>query len=484
MATNGINNADLAKSRIHSWKKFGLRSSPFDNSFKCNYGNRIEHFQAILNKLNSFCSSYENTAIVTGDSGVGKTLMFNDFMKEPDDKFSKIAITSDSSAVEILNAISSSLSLNLMVVGSNKNAYIMQIAHAILSQEARFVLVCDDANKLINDSFNTIIELLTHPQLTDHIKVILFGNPSIFERIIKYAVLKDSGIKLQHCIMHALSEDQLKPYIHNCLAKSGWPGALPEIPTSILHEIHEESGGIPRRINIAAEKILLSSLPAQEPDTKKPHTTPSHMATAIPTWQHPLTVTLINLGFVVMLYGCYLWYKDNSITKVSKVTEPVSITPHHTKAVHNQQRDDLLELINQNLEKPKVYNTPLPKVVHHAQKPLVPNAHSKVLMDKINEVVTPSLEHLSGYTIQLLASSNLEALIDFRNQQHLERKMHIYETSMAGDPWYVLVYGNFLNKKDAKDTIAELEREHGFKGLWAKSFLDIHLSSNSYVHML
>ena len=504
MTTNGIHveqsNADLAKSRIHSWKKFGLRSSPFDNSFKCNYGSRIEHFQATLNKLNSFCNSHENTAIMTGTSGVGKTLMFNDFLKEHNDQFCKIAIPADFSSADILNAVSSSLSLNLMVVGSNQDAYILQIVHAILTQEAKFILVCDDSHKLTDEAFNTIIELLTNTKLATYIKVILFGNPSIFERIVKYAVCKDSGIKLMHCIMNALPEDQIKVYLHNCLVKSGWPSALPEIPAAVINEIFQESGGVPRRINIAAEQILLRCLSAQpQPNTAKceeehittrayvayTHKQHRYLKNVTATWQNPTTAIAVNLGFVIMLCGSYIWYKDQGITKMSKVTEP-AFNAYSTKLAE-QDSKDLLARVNQSLAESKVndsFGTRLAVNSHQKTRPIIHNAQSKILIDKINENVTPSIEHLSGYTIQLSASSNLNAIIAFKNQQHLEQKMYIYRSDRDDNPWYTLVYGNFLTKQDTKEAIAELQQTTGLKGLWAKSFLDIHLSSHSYIHAL
>ena len=504
MATNGINveqsNAALAKSRIYSWKKFGLRSSPFDNSFKCNYGSRIEHFQATLNKLNSFCNSHENTAIITGASGVGKTLMCNDFLKEHNDQFCKIAIPADFSSADILNAVSSSLSLNLMVVGSNQNAYILQIVHAILTQEEKFILVCDDSHKLTDEALNTIIELLSNTKLATYIKVILFGNSSIFERIVKYAVCKDSGITLMHCIMNALPEDQIKLYLHNCLVKSGWPGALPEIPAAVINEIFQESGGIPRRINIAAEKILLRCLSAQPQSNNTKHekdniTTKAHvrgthkqhsyLKSITATWQNPTTAIAVNLGFVIMLCGSYIWYQDQGITKISKVTEP-AFNAYNTKLAKKDSKD-LLARVNQSLAESKVndsFDAHLAVNTYSKTPTIINDAKSKVSIPQLNENITPYIEHLSGYTIQLSASSNLKALIEFKNQQHLEQEMYIYKSDRDDSPWYTLVYGSFLTKKAAKEAIDELQQTTSLKGLWAKSFLDIHLSSHSYIHAL
>jgi type II secretory pathway predicted ATPase ExeA len=501
MTINGISidqsNAGLAKSRIHSWKKFGLRSSPFDNSFKCNYGSRIEHFQAILNKLDSFCHAHENIAVMTGVSGVGKTLMFHDFMKEHSEQFCKIEISADFSSVSILNAISSSLNLNLMVVGSNQSSYILQIVHAILRQETKFVLVCDDSHKLSDTSFNTIIELLTNIELYSYIKVIIFGNPNIFERIIKYAVCKGSGIRLQHFIMHALSEEQLKSYLHNCLAKSGWPGALPEIPSTVIHDIFQESEGVPRRVNIVAEKILPSYLPVETQDstieyieeysaTKEsiPNTNKKYgyLRKTAYAWQNNATTIVISLGFVIMLYGSYIWGNEmltnsyQNIAKSSKSNEPMLAKTRPPK-LSSQEHDTLLERINQSLDNKtqQTINSYYKVQDTHA------NNQNKTLKNNISKNIKPAIENLSGYTIQLSASGNLNALIAFKKQQNLEESMYIYKTSRQNKPWYVLVYGSFITKKAATDTLKQLQQTKQFKGIWIKSFLDIHLASNSYI---
>tara|TARA_B110000459_G_C16618669_1_gene500367 strand:+ start:1387 stop:2925 length:1539 start_codon:yes stop_codon:yes gene_type:complete len=509
MATNGINieqsNADLAKSRIHSWKKFGLRSSPFDNSFKCNYGSRIEHFQSSLNKLNSFCNAHENIAVITGTPGTGKSLIFNDFMKEHGEPLCKIHIDADFCSVNILNAISSSLNLNLMVVGSNQNSYILQIAHAILTQKTKFILVCDDSHKLSESSFNTIIELLTNIKLTDYIKVILFGAPDIFERIVKYAVCKGSRIQLQHIIMQPLAEIQLNSYLHNCLAKSGWPGALPEIPTAVLHDIFNESGGIPRRVNIVAEKILLSYLEApiqtnqveymgacittkeHRQHTKKQH---SHMRKIAYAWQNSATTIIVSMGFVIMLYGSYIWYVEtltanyhasaNTISEIKEATLASTTAPQ----VVQQNNDQLLDRINHSLEKSKPINTlqfSKPSFKAQALKGSKNKEQNLILKSLGRAQIKPKIENLSGYTIQLSSSSNLKALVAFKREQNLAKEMYIYKTSRQNKPWYVLIYSSFITKQEATDALRQLQQTKKFTGLWIKSFLDIHLSSSSYI---
>jgi DamX protein len=76
------------------------------------------------------------------------------------------------------------------------------------------------------------------------------------------------------------------------------------------------------------------------------------------------------------------------------------------------------------------------------------------------------------YTLQLLAASNKDQIIKLINDHHLGKKAKIYQHSLNGKDWFVLIYGEYKTKSEAKLVGNKLEEELTLKP-WVKPYASI-----------
>lgn len=81
-------------------------------------------------------------------------------------------------------------------------------------------------------------------------------------------------------------------------------------------------------------------------------------------------------------------------------------------------------------------------------------------------------ERAAGYTLQLFASFNEEAVRQFR-AKHAAAGVRTFRTVREELPWYVAVTGTWRNKEDAKAAIGKLPAELQKLKPWARSFQGI-----------
>ncbi len=78
------------------------------------------------------------------------------------------------------------------------------------------------------------------------------------------------------------------------------------------------------------------------------------------------------------------------------------------------------------------------------------------------------------FTLQLAALQSIEAVTDFIRVYDLEGKVSIYETKRKGQPWYMVLIGDYPSINAAREAGETLPDEVKQLGPWAKSFVQIH----------
>jgi DamX protein len=76
----------------------------------------------------------------------------------------------------------------------------------------------------------------------------------------------------------------------------------------------------------------------------------------------------------------------------------------------------------------------------------------------------------TGYTIQLMGSHSLLALQKFIQKNHLAGKVHYYRSKFQGQPWYLLIYGDYANAGLARFAIRQLPQDMTRGHPWIKSY--------------
>ena len=127
-----------------------------------------------------------------------------------------------------------------------------RLAH--FAQEGQHPLIVIEEAHLIEDQkvFHAI-QLLLNYRDEARFTVLLCGQPALLSRIERLDELNERiGIK---SLIHPLSREETAEYVQHRLSIAGLND--PVFDESSLNEIHELSGGIPRRINRIADLSLL-----------------------------------------------------------------------------------------------------------------------------------------------------------------------------------------------------------------------------------
>lgn len=240
---------------------YGFSGRPFqltpDPTF---YFESITHRKA-LSYLGYGMAQGEGFIVITGEIGSGKSTMVAHLMKKVDPEQMTVGqvVTSNLDGSELVHLVAQSFGLD--VAGQDKASALGAI-EAFLHEEARdgrrCLLVVDEAQNL---SFEALEELrmMSNFQLGSHplLQQLLLGQPEFKQTLAKHErleQLRQRVIAAHH--LTPMEVQEIAPYIEHRLELVGWKGH-PSFDPKIFHEIHEASGGIPRRVNQIATRLLL-----------------------------------------------------------------------------------------------------------------------------------------------------------------------------------------------------------------------------------
>lgn len=79
----------------------------------------------------------------------------------------------------------------------------------------------------------------------------------------------------------------------------------------------------------------------------------------------------------------------------------------------------------------------------------------------------------AGFTVQLMASSEMSDVKSFAAAHHLGSNAHYYQTALNGKPWYMLTYGHYETRQDALVAMQALPKSDDVNHPWVKSLATI-----------
>lgn len=121
----------------------------------------------------------------------------------------------------------------------------------------RAVLSIDEAQNLDRPALSSLVQL-AHVAAEEKatLRIVLAGQPELRGHVSVGAVPELDAMVQQACHLGPLDADQTRRYIEHRLRKVGWTGT-PAFDAFAFEEIHQLTGGIPRRINVLANRLLL-----------------------------------------------------------------------------------------------------------------------------------------------------------------------------------------------------------------------------------
>ncbi len=434
---------------------FGLREPPFGitphTEFFFAGANRGE----ILDALTYAAVNDEGIIKVSGEVGSGKTMLCRMLLEKLPKHVQTVYLATPSlSRVEIIEAIAHELGLTL--TDSQMHRTMLAIQERLLEIHAsgqRVIVLIDEAHAMPDETLEEV-RLLSNLESDRHklLHIVLFGQPELDERLNHKAMRQLRDRITQNFWLAPLHRNDIANYLMYRLRAAGYRG--PDLfSRSAVRTIGKASGGLTRRLNILADKCLLSAFAEGKHGIEG-----RHAKAAIRDLRNPSS----NEG-IAQLKGKIIAVAAAIFAGIALATwridlpgkEPSTTPPHPESppAMHTPPSSTPEQL-------PEVDNKPSTKKLMDEDTYAPPDEHS------LTEQIAATGEWIKAtpenhYFIQLLSTdgSNEDGV-----QQFIEGvaasldpgQLRVYRSNLSGRDRLGVIFGDFATWEEANKALARL----------------------------
>ena len=240
---------------------YGLTGKPFQLTPDPAFYFRSGTHRKALSYLGYGLAQGEGFIVVTGEVGAGKSTLVAHLMGTLDAQRHTVGqiVTSKLDEEEIVHVVAQSFGLE---VDGHDKASALGAIEGFLHDQARAgkrsLLVVDESQNLSVTALEEL-RMLSNFQLGNHplLQTLLLGQPEFrvtLQSSPGLEQLRQRVIAAHH--LEPMEKGEIEPYIVHRLQKVGWDGN-PAFDQRVFTELYEASGGIPRRINQIANRLML-----------------------------------------------------------------------------------------------------------------------------------------------------------------------------------------------------------------------------------
>lgn len=239
---------------------YGLSSKPFQLNPDPNFYFGSKQHRRAKAYLDYGVQRNEGFIVITGEVGAGKTMMVRGLLASLDPKKVVAAnlVTTQLDADDTLRMVAATFGVRVKDVSKADmlmalEAYLVHQA----SQGKRCLLIVDEAQNLTARAVEEL-RMLSNFQLGQQalLQTFLVGQPE-FRTILQSPTMQQLRQRVTAtCHIGPLSSDETQGYIEHRLKCAGATGR-PTFDSAAFEAIFKASGGIPRRVNLICDRLLL-----------------------------------------------------------------------------------------------------------------------------------------------------------------------------------------------------------------------------------
>ncbi|MFB0594331.1 MAG: MSHA fimbrial biogenesis protein MshM [Aeromonas hydrophila] len=241
---------------------FGLQEAPFGLTPNTGFYYGLPPHEEALQVLNWALAQGEGFIKVTGEVGTGKTLLCRKLLSElgSEERPVRLAWLPNPHLNPAELRIALALELGLAVRDQSELDLTDRIHRHLIAlhqQGSRVVVLIDEAQALPDETLEAIrLFGNLETESSKLLQIVLFGQPELDTRLAKSHLRQlRQRIGFSYCL-RPLRFDETRAYLEHRLQISGYRGA-PLFGGRALRQLWRASRGIPRLINILAQKCLM-----------------------------------------------------------------------------------------------------------------------------------------------------------------------------------------------------------------------------------
>lgn len=239
-------------------RHFGISGLPFqlspDPSF---YFDAAQH-RVALAALRRFIDAPLQCLVLSGAIGAGKTTVLRTWLHEVHQAgHAHVLITNTLlDADGLMSAVLLALGVTPQDDAAKPMVHLRRHLRGLAGNA--LVLAIDEAQNLDRDGLASLIKLSdVASEERVRLRIVLAGQPELRSHVADHALPKLQAMLQQACHLKPLGASDTRRYIEHRLNKVGWSGA-PSFDEAAFEEIHRLAGGVPRRINVVTNRLLLA----------------------------------------------------------------------------------------------------------------------------------------------------------------------------------------------------------------------------------
>ena len=202
----------------------------------------------------------EGFIVITGEIGAGKTMLARTLARKLESSQNVVVaqvVSTQLKADDIVRMVAAAFDLPSTTTKAALLKKLEQFLLACHSQGKRALLVVDEAQNLPADSVEEL-RMLSNFQCGEKslLQSFLLGQPE-FRRTLQSPSMEQLRQRvIASCHLGPIDAAETEAYIVHRLQTVGWHGD-PSFSADAFAAIHEYTGGIPRKINVLCDRVLL-----------------------------------------------------------------------------------------------------------------------------------------------------------------------------------------------------------------------------------